>query len=234
MSRQELAGVSWINSKEKRAMDVAYCIAIMPAAAIAGAIALGLSRVIDGKGADFSHQRIGQGGKPFALHKVRTLSKVEPYQPGIGVNNSGATALGRILRPLGIDELPQISNILKGEMSIVGPRAAYTSVFESLQVILPRKEFDEWEEAYSLSKPGVISSFGIEHRLGVLDTDQLSEQVLAQKARLDIIDFRETGPRHDHKLLLRAGLIPAKLLVRKLFDVKPVEIPDDSSQSVAQ
>jgi lipopolysaccharide/colanic/teichoic acid biosynthesis glycosyltransferase len=68
--------------------------------------------------------RIGKGGNPFTLYKFRTMVADAPRQgPGITrQDDPRITRVGRLLRKLKIDEMPQLINVLKGEMSIVGPR----------------------------------------------------------------------------------------------------------------
>ncbi len=68
--------------------------------------------------------RIGKDGKPFQVYKFRTMVADAP-QKGPGITHSSdprITRVGRLLRKLKIDEMPQLINVLKGEMSIVGPR----------------------------------------------------------------------------------------------------------------
>jgi len=72
----------------------------------------------------FVHERIGKNGKPFKLIKFRTMYvSVPKYEHApTSINDTRITRIGRWLRRSGLDELPQLINVLKGEMSLVGPR----------------------------------------------------------------------------------------------------------------
>lgn len=85
---------------------------------------------VDSKGpAIFKQERLGLHGKLFEIYKFRTMC-INAEHTGSGVysgkNDSRVTRIGRILRATSIDELPQLINILKGEMSFIGPRPPLT------------------------------------------------------------------------------------------------------------
>lgn len=85
---------------------------------------------LDSKGpAIFKQERLGLQGKVFQIYKFRTMC-VNAEHTGSGVysgkNDGRVTRVGRILRATSIDELPQLINILKGEMSFIGPRPPLT------------------------------------------------------------------------------------------------------------
>ncbi|MFI3278546.1 MAG: sugar transferase [Rikenellaceae bacterium] len=80
-------------------------------------------------GALFIQERLGRGGKPFKMYKFRSMC-VGAESQGTGVysfkGDARVTKVGRIIRATSIDELPQFINIIKGDMSLVGPRPVLT------------------------------------------------------------------------------------------------------------
>jgi undecaprenyl phosphate N,N'-diacetylbacillosamine 1-phosphate transferase len=96
----------------------------------------------------FKQQRAGKNGDPFVFYKFRTMRRdVDPFGPSPkSGKDPRLTKIGRILRENSLDELPQLFNILKGDMSVVGPRPLYIS------------QIPEWSERQKkrlLVKPGL-------------------------------------------------------------------------------
>ena len=107
----------------KRSMDILLALALLLIlAAPMAVIAVMILAEGDG-GVLFRQQRITQYLRPFTIYKFRTMKPQQDPQERITVHNDDRiTALGKFLRRYRIDELPQIFNILKGDMSFVGPR----------------------------------------------------------------------------------------------------------------
>ncbi|MDQ0673963.1 lipopolysaccharide/colanic/teichoic acid biosynthesis glycosyltransferase [Pseudarthrobacter siccitolerans] len=100
----------------------------------AAAIAIHLT---DGGPALYRQERIGKDGEPFELLKLRTMSVGAEYRgTGIVVSESDPriTRPGRLLRASSLDELPQMWNVLRGEMSLVGPRPTVKSQVDQYNI----------------------------------------------------------------------------------------------------
>ncbi|MCU0444511.1 MAG: sugar transferase [Microscillaceae bacterium] len=70
----------------------------------------------------FTQMRIGKNGKPFRIIKLRTMTQQKDSRGALLPDSQRVTFIGSILRKYSIDELPQIINILRGEMNLIGPR----------------------------------------------------------------------------------------------------------------
>ncbi|MGC5629546.1 sugar transferase [Georgenia sp. Z1344] len=107
----------------KRVIDVGLStLGIVAAAPIVAVAAVAIRMESDGP-AIFKQERIGRDGAPFEILKLRTMTKdASKSGPGIAANDPRITRVGSALRATSIDELPQLVNVFKGDMSLVGPR----------------------------------------------------------------------------------------------------------------
>lgn len=108
---------------------------------------------IDSKGPIiFKQQRLGVDGVPFSMYKFRSMC-VGAETQGTGVysykGDARITKIGRIIRATSIDELPQLVNILKGDMSLIGPRPALT------YHPWPYEQYDEHQKHMFDVRPGI-------------------------------------------------------------------------------
>jgi sugar transferase EpsL len=106
----------------KRALDVAAAAAGLVLAAPVLLCAMALVRLRMGSPVLFRQERPGLGGRPFRVIKLRTMRDALDRSGRPRPDGERLTALGRTLRATSIDELPQLWNVLRGEMSLVGPR----------------------------------------------------------------------------------------------------------------
>jgi exopolysaccharide biosynthesis polyprenyl glycosylphosphotransferase len=109
----------------KRAMDTLFAVvALLGAAPVMGFCALAV-RLCDGPGVIFRQERVGLDGQPFVLLKFRTISPADEHESATRWSvalDRRLSATGRLLRRTSLDELPQLWNVLRGDMSLVGPR----------------------------------------------------------------------------------------------------------------
>jgi lipopolysaccharide/colanic/teichoic acid biosynthesis glycosyltransferase len=114
-----------VSYRGKRALDVSVAgVALAAAAPLLGVAAL-LIRLETHGHPIYRQRRVGLGGEPFDLYKLRTMvSGAETMGAGLAVDAGDAriTRFGALLRRTSMDELPNLVNVLRGEMSIVGPR----------------------------------------------------------------------------------------------------------------
>ncbi|MBW8735998.1 MAG: sugar transferase [Streptomyces turgidiscabies] len=107
----------------KRLLDLVVVSLIIVPAAVLCAIAALAHLLAHGRPVLFRQQRAGRDGRPFVLLKLRTMRNVPvgTEKPG-DADTARVTAVGRVLRRTSLDELPQLVNVLRGQMSLVGPR----------------------------------------------------------------------------------------------------------------
>ena len=158
----------------------------------------------------YTQTRVGQGGRIFTLYKIRTMyhnceSKTGPQWSPPG--DPRITALGRLMRKLHLDELPQLWNVLRGDMSLIGPRPERPEIVSKLRLSVPGY-------ARRLAvKPG-ITGFAQIH----LPPDTCVRSV-KNKVVYDIFYIRHRTPGMELYILLATGL---KLLgLKSLYQRKP-------------
>lgn len=122
----------------KRLMDIGTSLALLPIAL--PIMAVGALAVLASMGRPilFVQSRSGQGGKVFSIYKLRTMQAASEIQGASTVKGDlRITPVGGFLRRFRIDELPQLFNVLKGDMSVIGPRPEWTILSERYACELP-------------------------------------------------------------------------------------------------
>lgn len=111
----------------KRGGDILAALIALPVVVAIGAVIAVLNPFFNPGPILFRQERMGMYGKPFVALKFRSMTEIHriargPYD---GIEDDRITRLGRLLRRLRVDEFPQFWNILKGDMSLIGPRPDY-------------------------------------------------------------------------------------------------------------
>lgn len=140
----------------------------------------------------FSQERIGYGGKPFTIYKFRTLSGRETEPRLVArCDESNSTRTERYLREHHLDELPQLWNVLRGDMSFVGPRPERKFFIDKITAVAP-----EYELIYKM-RPGLTSEATLYN--GYTDT---MEKMLT-RLRMDVSYLERRSLWLDFRIIIR-------------------------------
>lgn len=120
-------------------------------------------------GALFIQDRVGLHERPFVCYKFRTMAAGAPLAGSHDVSSSWITPVGRRLRATKLDELPQLYNVLRGEMSLVGPRPCLPSQSE---VITARRRKGVYEIRPGITGPAQLSSIDMSTPDALADADR--------------------------------------------------------------
>lgn len=145
----------------------------------------------------YSHERIGWHGKPFFIHKFRSMS-VDAEKAGPALSSKldpRITPLGRFLRKVRLDEIPQFYNVLIGEMSIVGPRPERQFFID--QIVLKAPHYKHLHKV----RPGITSWGQVKYGYA----ENVDEMV--QRLKYDIIYIENMSLGVDLKILIYTALI---------------------------
>lgn len=191
-----------IDYRGKRAIDIVIAsiglVVLSPVVAV-----LAIAVKVSSPGAVFHRaRRVGRRGEPFTLYKFRSM-RLDAERTGPGITAAGdarVTKVGRLLRSTKLDELPQLMNVLRGDMSLVGPRpedpryvARYTP--EQRRIL-------DW-------RPGITSPASVTYRdeeailAGATDLDAAYAQVMADKIEIDLAYFERASLAGDLRWLAR-------------------------------
>ncbi len=159
-------------------------------------------------GVFFRQERIGKGGKPFRIFKFRSMRKDNAGLKITTGNDSRITPVGRFLRKSKIDELPQLINVLVGDMSFVGPRP---EVADYVNLYTP------YQRQVLLVRPGITGLASIRFRnendlLTASDDPNRTyvEQIMPRKIDLDLEYIPHASVFYDIKLIFQTFAVVIK------------------------
>jgi lipopolysaccharide/colanic/teichoic acid biosynthesis glycosyltransferase len=191
----------------KRAIDLGLgSIAFVAALPILGAIAVAMRLSGDRGPFLYRARRVGEGGRLFDVLKIRTMVANTDGPKVTGLADARITRVGRFVRRVRLDELPQLVNVLRGQMSLVGPRPE-DPAFVDLDIPIHRLVFT--------ARPGITGlaqlEFHDEARL-LSDADperRYREEILPAKLRIDADYLQRQSVRLDLEIIARTVMTVA-------------------------
>ncbi len=143
-------------------------------------------------GVFYFQMRVGKNGIPFRIAKLKTMrSGSDSADPYTAQDDARVTAVGRLLRSTRLDELPQLWNVLKGDMSLIGPRAEWDRLVEGYEQKIPCYYFRH------LVKPGITGWAQVKYRYGANLEDTI------RKLEYDLYYIRYFSFRLDASIFLK-------------------------------
>lgn len=194
------------------------CVSLVPMLVIAVSV-----RLTSKGGALFIQHRVGAGGRLFRMYKFRSMRERPRLKSDLGLTKNGdqrVTGLGRFLRKLKLDELPQFINVLRGDMALVGPRPKLPQ-FAAIRRMPYRP---------GITGPATIAFRHEEDMLRNIDPDELenfyAEKIKPVKARLDVCYMCRATPSSDLRIIAStflACLVPRQASRRTMKKAKPMD-----------
>jgi lipopolysaccharide/colanic/teichoic acid biosynthesis glycosyltransferase len=192
----------------KRAIDLILAVPASVLAIPVVVVAAAVVRWNDGAPSFYASYRVGEGGRLFRLYKIRTMR--EGSESGVlgsvtTADDPRVTSTGRILRRWKVDELPQLLNVLLGDMSLVGPRPEtpeYVALFTAVQREILRY------------RPGLTSPASIafmreaELLAGVRDpVTHYVEAIMPEEIRIDLAYMRRATTSSDLGVIMKTAIV---------------------------
>jgi lipopolysaccharide/colanic/teichoic acid biosynthesis glycosyltransferase len=198
----------------RRVVDLCALLLLVPLIALPTLIVM-LAVFLDSPGSVFFRaRRVGYRGRLFEMVKFRTMRVDNAGHAVAGANDSRITPVGGFLRATRLDELPQLWNVLRGEMSLVGPRPELEE-FVALHA-------EDYREILSvppgITGPTQLRYAGVEPHLLSLHADPerfYRDQLLPDKVKLDLEYARFRSLAIDLRTLGRTLALPLLLLLRR-------------------
>lgn len=192
------APLGWGARRAKRALDVCVSLSAIVLLSPLMLLAIAALWLETGSPIFFSQDRRGFGGIPFKIMKLRSMTVTRTGDDVLHTSRDDprVTAVGRILRRTSVDELPQLFNVLKGEMSIVGPRP---------HAVAHDDYYDQFIEHYAFRhhvKPGITGWAQVNGLRGATETDD----VMQSRIEHDLWYINHWSILLDLKIIFRTAL----------------------------
>lgn len=181
----------------KRIADIIFVLLAMPAVLVILVCASLAILITMGRPVLFVQDRVGLYGRVFRMYKLRTMRIRAADEPQIATakNDNRITPLGRIMRRYHIDELPQLWNVLKGDMTLIGPRPEQPDLVMQYSECLPEYTLRH------LVRPGISGWSQVQ--FGYASTLEETRK----KLEFDIFYLENFGPVLDAKIVIKTFIV---------------------------
>ena len=169
----------------KRIFDVVLSIALIIILGIPMLIIALLIKLEDGGKVIFKQKRMGKDLKPFDIYKFRSMIEKRKQLEGKLTHDQMTTKIGKFIRKTSLDELPQIFNVLKGEMSFIGPRPWVL-------------EYYEWLTPAQKKRINVLPGIS-----GLAQVNGRNAITVARKVEYDLEYVNHFGFKYDFKIFIK-------------------------------
>jgi lipopolysaccharide/colanic/teichoic acid biosynthesis glycosyltransferase len=178
-------------NRAKRAVEVLLALSALPVLAVATVVVVA-GNLVGNRGSLFYRQdRVGKGGAVFTILKFRTMRPFDGATAWTAADDPRITPFGRVLRRSHLDELPQLLNVLRGDLSLVGPRPEQPVYVEHLREKIP------FYDVRHLVRPGLTGWAQVKYHYGG-DTEAAME-----KLQYDFYYLRRQSLGLDLRILVR-------------------------------
>ncbi len=220
-----MEGHGWSKSLKKRAFDIIVSAIVLASTFAIGAILCIVVRLTSKGPALFRQKRVGLNGRLFTVYKFRTMVS-QNHEGGPGLTRNGdirLTFVGRVLRKLKLDEIPQFYNVLRGDMSLVGPRPK-----------LPEYSVaSDWRYRPGITGLATLAFRHEEEMLRDIPGDELNafydSEIRPRKARLDRRYMRKASFASDSIIIWKTAAVclsPKPMRWRAMPSQRSVPLPE--------
>jgi lipopolysaccharide/colanic/teichoic acid biosynthesis glycosyltransferase len=222
---EERRGWAWIDGAARspipgpeRCLDIALTVIVLPVLLVVGA-AIALAIYVDSPGPVlYRSRRIGRDGAPFEMFKFRKMRREAHSHPVTLEDDERFTPIGRFLAATRLDELPQVLNVLRGEMRLVGPRpelecfvAEFAGEYAEIVTVTP-----------GLTGNAQLRFVGEKALLRGPDPESVyTDQLMPLKVAIDLDYVRHHSVGSDLMILIRTVALPFGLLMERTRERYP-------------
>lgn len=191
--------VPYLHSQEKKDFDRSKIVKAGLIGTVPASIGLLAVVLFDRVNPIYRQDRVGYLCAPMEIAKIRTMPRETADVSSNGHTDERRSKVGRFLSQFRIDEFPQLLNIWRGEMSVIGPRALLPSDYENAVMLLGKSKAQDWLLARTSALPGAFDEFTAKFAANQIEGD--AQQQLEQRIDMECAYiFDRASPQEDARI----------------------------------